>query len=194
MLEAASRAELNSREIEDLVKSEPSICYRLLRYLNSSLFGLSGEVHSVRHALMLLGERETRRWLHLVATLAAGQNKTSALILAALVRARFCELLGIKSGQRDSDLFLMGLLSLMDAILDMSMAEIMKSVSLDPECKAALLSNAGPSGMVYQLVVAQEAGDWPRVAELAGKLHISQSEVSDEHWRAMQWARQMTGT
>ena len=172
MLQAASRPELDSREIEELVKSEPSICYRLLRYLNSSLFGLSGEIHSVRHALTLLGERETRRWLHLVATLAGGRNKTSALILAALVRARFCELLGMKSGQRDSDLFLMGLLSLMDAILDMPMAEIMKSVSLDPECKAALLSNAGSPGMVYQLVLAQEAGNWPRVAELAEMLHM----------------------
>lgn len=193
ILQAAARPELNQREIEDLVKSEPSICYRLLRYLNSSLFGLSGEVHSVRHALTLLGERETRRWLHLVATLAAGQNKTSALVLAALVRARFCELLGIKSGKRDSDLFLIGLLSLMDAILEIPMAEIMKNVSLDPECKAALLGDAGASSPVYRLVLAQEAGDWPRVAELAKQLHLAEDAVAEEHWRAMEWARQMTG-
>lgn len=193
MLQAASRPELNQREIEELVKSEPSICYRLLRYLNSSLFGLSGEIHSVRQALVLLGERETRRWLHLVVTLAAGQNRTSALILAALVRARFCELLGATSRQGDSDLFLMGLLSLMDAILDIPMAEIMKNISLDPECKAALLGNAGSSAAVYQLVLAPEIGDWPRVAELAKQLHVTESEVADEHWQAMQWARQMTG-
>jgi len=194
MLQAASRPELNQREIEDLVKSEPSLCYRLLRYLNSSLFGLSGEIHSVRHALTMLGERETRRWLHLVAALAAGQNKTSALVLAALVRARFCELLGLKSQQRHSDLFLMGLLSLMDAILEIPMAEIMKNVSLDPESKAALLGNAGSSSAVYQLVLAQEAGDWPRVAELARHLHLTEDAVAGEHWQAMEWARQMTGT
>ncbi|HEX4004082.1 MAG TPA: EAL domain-containing protein [Candidatus Acidoferrales bacterium] len=194
MLQAASRPELNQREIEELVKGEPSICYRLLRYLNSSLFGLSAEIHSVRHALNLLGERETRRWLHLVATLAGGQNKTSALILAALVRARFCELLGLKNGQPDSDLFLMGLLSLMDAILDIPMAEILKNVSLDPACKAALLSNAGPPGVVYQLVLAQEAGDWPRAAKLARKLRVTEKQVAEEHWRAMEWARQMAGT
>jgi c-di-GMP-related signal transduction protein len=193
MLQAASRPELDPREIEDLVKSEPSICYRLLRYLNSSLFGLTGEVHSVRHALTLLGQRETRRWLHLVATLAAGQQKTNALILTALVRARFCELVGGMSGQRDSDLFLMGLLSLMDAILDVPIAEIMRSVSVDPGCKAALLSHAGPAGAVYQLVLAQEAGDWLRVGELAAKLHVSENEVAEEHWHAMEWARQMMG-
>jgi EAL and modified HD-GYP domain-containing signal transduction protein len=193
MLQAASRAELNLREIEELVKSEPSLCYRLLRYLNSSLFGLSSEIHSVRHALSLLGERETRRWLHLVATLAAGQNKTSALILAALVRARFCELLGLKSRRRDSDLFLLGLLSLMDAILDMPMAEIVKNISLDPTSEAALLGNTASSGPVFQLALAQEAGDWPRVAQLARQLHVTESAVAEQHWQAMQWARQMTG-
>jgi c-di-GMP-related signal transduction protein len=193
MLQAASRPELDLREVEQLVKGEPSICYRLLRYLNSSLFGFSGEVRSVRHGLTLLGERETRRWLHLVATLAAGQNKTSALVLAALVRARFCELIGRRMGRRDSDLFLLGLLSLMDAILDMPMAEIMKSISVNPECKAALLEQIGPSAGVYQLVLAQEAADWPRVAELAERLPISEDEIADDHWQAMEWARQMTG-
>jgi c-di-GMP-related signal transduction protein len=193
MLQAASRPELDLREVEHLVKGEPSICYRLLRYLNSSLFGFSGEVRSVRHGLTLLGERETRRWLHLVATLAAGQNKTSALVLAALVRARFCELLGRRIGRSDSDLFLLGLLSLMDAILDMPMTEIMKSISVNPECKAALLEQIGPSAGVYQLVLAQEAADWPRVAELAQQLPISEDEIADDHWQAMEWARQMTG-
>jgi len=193
MLQAASRPELNPREIEQLVKSEPSICYRLLRYLNSSLFGFSGEIRSIRHALTLLGERETRRWLHLVATLAAGRSKTSALILAALVRARFCELLGRELGRRDSDFFLLGLLSLMDAILEMPMAEIMKSVSIDAECKAALLEQTGAAAVVYQLVLAQEAGDWPRVSEFARQLRLSDEEIADHHWRAMKWAREMTG-
>ena len=193
MLQAASRPELNLREIEELVKGEPSICYRLLRYLNSSLFGFSGEIRSVRHALTLLGERETRRWLHLVAALAAGQNKTSALVLAALVRARFCELLGKKVGRRDSDFFLLGLLSLMDAILDIPMTEIMKNISVNPECKAALLEQIGPSAPIYLLVLAQESGDWPRLAELAQQLHLGDEEIADDHWRAMEWARQMTG-
>jgi c-di-GMP-related signal transduction protein len=193
MLQAASRPELNQREIEDLVKGEPSLCYRLLRYLNSSLFGLQAEIHSVRQALMMLGERETRRWLRLVATLAAGQKKTSALILAALERARFCEQLGVKSRQSESDLFLMGLLSLMDAILDMPMAEIVKAIALDPECKAALLGDYAAAGPVYPLVLAQEAGDWLRVAELAKLLHVTENDVADEHWRAMQWAHEVTG-
>ena len=69
MLQAVSRPELNVREIENVLKSEASLCYRLLRYMNSAAFAFSSEIHSVRHALSILGEREVRRWVRLVATL-----------------------------------------------------------------------------------------------------------------------------
>jgi hypothetical protein len=75
MLTAVSQPELDVREIENLVKSEAALCYRLLRYLNSAAFGFSTEIQSVRHALSILGEREVRRWIRLVATLGAGQGK-----------------------------------------------------------------------------------------------------------------------
>ena len=97
MLQVVSKAELEPREIENAIKGEASLCYRLLRYMNSASFGFASEIHSVRHALSMLGEREVRRWVRLVVTLAAGQNKSSDLVLSALVRARFCELLPPKS-------------------------------------------------------------------------------------------------
>jgi c-di-GMP-related signal transduction protein len=96
MLAAVSQPELDVRAIENLVKGEASLCYRLLRYLNSAAFGFASEIHSVRHALSILGEKEVRRWIRLVASLGAGQDKSSDLVLAALVRARFCELLSPK--------------------------------------------------------------------------------------------------
>lgn len=96
-----SKLELDPREIESVIKNEASICYRLLRHLNSAVFGFPSEIHSVRHALSILGERE-------VATLGAGQGKSSELVLSALVRARFCELLAPKVPHGSSDLFLMG--------------------------------------------------------------------------------------
>jgi c-di-GMP-related signal transduction protein len=73
MLQAVPRPELDPREVEDIIKSETSLCYRLLRYLNSAVFGFANEIHSVRHALSMLGEREPCRWIRLVATLGAGQ-------------------------------------------------------------------------------------------------------------------------
>jgi EAL and modified HD-GYP domain-containing signal transduction protein len=200
MLAAVSQPELDVREIENLVKGEASLCYRLLRYLNSAAFGFKAEIHSVRHALSILGETEVRRWIRLVASLGAGQDKPSDLVLAALVRARFCELLSPRVQQNsrhkvqpeDSDLFLMGMLSLMDSILEIPMRQVLDNVPIDQECKAVLLGATSRLRPFYQLMLAQESGEWTAVKELATQLQLSESDVSISYWQAMQWARQVS--
>jgi c-di-GMP-related signal transduction protein len=189
MLTAVSQPELDVREIENLVKSEASLCYRLLRYLNSAAFAFATEIHSVRHALSILGEREVRRWIRLVATLGAGQGKTSDLVLAALVRARFCELLSPKIQHGDSDLFLMGMLSLMDTILEIPMRQVLDNISIDQESKAVLLGGASRLRPFYQLMLARESGEWKAVSELSTQLDLSESDVADSYWQALEWAR-----
>jgi len=189
--QAISRPQLDVREIEDLIKREASLCYRLLRYLNSPVFGLGNEVRSVRHALALLGEREVRRWVRLVATLSAGQDKSSELVTSALIRARFCELLSIKIQHKGSDLFLMGLMSLMDAILEVPMAKLLEHVALDQESKSALLGKTSSLRPFYRLMLAQESGEWQEAAELAGQLSLAENEVAESYWEAVRWARQV---
>jgi len=191
MLQAVSQPELDPKEIENVIKSEASICYRLLRYLNSAVFGFPSEIHSVRHALSILGEREVRRWVRLVATLGAGQGKSSELVLSALVRARFCELLAPKIPQGSSDLFLMGLLSLMDAILEIPMTEVLDNVPLDQGTKAVLSGAASPLRPLYQLMLARESGEWQDTTHLTRTMRLSESEVAEVYWQAMQWARQV---
>jgi c-di-GMP-related signal transduction protein len=192
MLTAVSQRELDVREIENLVKGEVSLCYRLLRYLNSAAFGFANEIHSVRHALAILGEREVRRWIRLVATLGAGQGKTSELVLSAMVRARFCELLSPKIPHGDSDLFLMGLLSLMDAILELPMPQVLDKLPIDQETKAVLLGGASRLRPFYQLMLAKESGEWKTASELTTQLHLSESDVAECYWQAMEWARQVS--
>jgi c-di-GMP-related signal transduction protein len=192
MLKAVSQRELDVREIENLVKSEAALCYRLLRYLNSAAFGFANEIHSVRHALAILGEREVRRWIRLVATLGAGQGKTSELVLSAMVRARFCELLSPKVPHGDSDLFLMGLLSLMDAILEIPMSQVLDNIPIDQETKAVLSGGASRLRLFYQLMLAQESGEWKTAADLTSQLHLTESEVAECYWQAMRWAREVS--
>jgi len=192
MLEAVSRNELDVRELERLIKSEASVLYRLLRYLNSPMFAFANEIHSVRHALSILGEREARRWIRLVTLVSAGLQKSSDLVLSALVRARFCELLTSKVPRTESDLFLVGLVSLMDAILEIPMAEVLEKIPLDQDTKAVLMGGTGRLRPVYQLMLAQEAGDWERAKGCALELQISESETGELWWLAMQWAHQVT--
>jgi c-di-GMP-related signal transduction protein len=192
MWQAVSKPELDVREIEKVIKSEASLCYRLLRYLNSPAFGFGKEIHSVRHALAILGEREIRRWVRLVATLGAGQDKPSELVLSALMRGRFCELLSPKIPHGKSDLFLLGLLSLMDAILEMPMARILESVPVDHETAQVLLGGESDLRKFYQLMLAQESGDWQGSSELSRQLHLSESEVAEKYWEAVCWAQQVS--
>jgi c-di-GMP-related signal transduction protein len=191
MLQEVSRADLDVPALERLIKSEASVCYRLLRYLNSAVFGLKNEIHSVRHALSMLGEREVRRWVRLVAAVGAGQEKTSDVLLSALVRGRFGELLQPVVPHGDSDLFLLGLMSLLDAMLEMPMSDMLERVPLDHETKAVLLGK--PSGLrpIYQLMLAHESGEWEAAEQLSADLHLDSEEVASYYWRAQQWAREV---
>jgi len=192
LLKAASREELDPRELENAIKGEASLCYRLLRYLNSPVFGFPAEIRSVRHALVMLGEREVRRWVRLATTLVATQSKSSDMVLSALVRARFCELLAPRVEHCHSDLFLVGLLSLMDAILAMPMAMVLEGIALDSATRAVLLGQRSPLSPIYELMLAQENARWDKVAQFSSQLCLRESFVAECHWRAMHWARQMT--
>jgi len=192
LLQAISHDDFELQEIDQIIKGEASLCYRLLRYLNSAAFGFSSEIHSVKHGLSILGEREVRRWVRMVATLGAGQDKPSDLVLSAMVRARYCELLGSQIPHGQSDLFLVGLLSLMDAILEIPMGVVLEGISLDRETRAVLLGQKSQLDPLYRLMLSQELADWPKLSELCAQLKLSESVATECHWKAMQWAREMT--
>jgi c-di-GMP-related signal transduction protein len=191
LLRAVSQPEVDVRELEAIIKQEASVCYRLLRYLNSAAFAIQNEVHSIRHALTLLGEREVRRWVRLVATLTAGENRSSELLVSAMVRARFCELLSPKIPHGEADLFLMGLLSMIDVILEIPMIRVVETIPVDQDTKTVLLGGGGTLRPLFDLMLARESGDWIATASFARQLSLSDSDVSQAYWQAMQWARQI---
>jgi EAL and modified HD-GYP domain-containing signal transduction protein len=192
MLQAVSRADLDVPELERLIKTEASICYRLLRYMNSAKFGFKSEIHSVRHALAILGDREVRRWVRLIATVGAAQNKSSDLVLCALVRARFGELLAPLVRHGESDLFLLGLLSMLEVILEMPMPQILEKIPLDAETKAVLRGEPSVLRPIYQLMLAHESGEWEASRSICDSLHIDADTVAASYWQAQQWARDVS--
>ncbi|MFY9674015.1 MAG: EAL domain-containing protein [Terriglobales bacterium] len=191
LLEVVSHSEIEMRDLERLLKQEAAICYRLLRYLNSPIFGLKLEVKSVRHAMAILGERELRRWIRLVVTVGAAEQGCSELVLMGMTRARFCELLSAKV-KSNTDLFLMGLLSVMDAILEIDMATLLEKLPVDHDIKTALLGQAGGLRPLYQLMLAQESGEWEQAAALTKQLRLRDETVGNAWWEAMTWAQEVT--
>ncbi len=198
LLSAISKTEIDFAEIESLIKHEPALCYRLLRYLNSPLLGLSMPVSSVRHALNLLGQREAAKWIRMATTVVMGQNKSSDLVLSSLVRARFCELIAPKLKHCKADLFLMGMLSLMDAILAVPMGVVVEELSLDEAIKEQLLcaktAKPTPLSPIYDLMVACPEGDWERVTRLAKQLDLSLCFLAESSNEAMRWAHEISTT
>jgi c-di-GMP-related signal transduction protein len=196
LLRAISKPEVDFNEVEELVKREPALCYRLLRYLNSPLLGVAAPVLSIRHGLNLLGERELVRWIRMATAMIIGQEKSTDLVLSSLVRARFCELIAPKVKHGKSDLYLMGLLSLMDAILETPMGVVLAELPLDSDTKAQLMS--GKTGVrtslspIYDLMEARETGNWEQVTKLGKDLDLSLALISESYNQAMCWAHEAT--
>lgn len=194
LLKAVSMPELDWRQVEDIIKRDAALYYRLLRYLNSAALGLRGQVRSIRQALAILGEQHFRRWCRLALILDVSQNQPSDLMLSALVRARFGELLGEKLEHGGADLFLLGVLSLMDAILEVPMGTLLEELPLDPESNMFLLGHSGRLAPIYALVFAVEAGKWSAVVSSCRQLGLEEQFVADAYREAMEWSQSMTAS
>jgi len=187
LLAAVAAPELRFDIIEKLLKQEPSLLYRLLRYLNSPILGLRSEVRSVRHALVVLGENEFRRWGSIFAIISMSAGKSPELIRTALTRAFFCEEFSAAAGlrEKDSSLFLMGLLSIADALLDKPMREVLKSLPVIQEVKIALCGGTNRVRDVYELVLALERAEWIRLSDIAARIGCDEGKIPDCYLSAL---------
>src|ERR1019366_1979902 len=135
---------------------------KLLRLANSALFGFKRDISSTRRALELLGDRALKKWTSVAAVLGIAGNKPSELVLTSLARGRCCELLATNlDAQNDGQkMFLLGVFSLMDAMLDRPLSEIVAEIALPDMVRTALLGRPNRYRKILDLVTAFEAGRW----------------------------------
>jgi EAL and modified HD-GYP domain-containing signal transduction protein len=190
LLQCIASEELNYREVETTIKCDPALVYRLLRYLNSALFSFPCSVSSVRHALSLLGDQEIRRWMTLIVAIAAVQDKPMALLRLALLRAKFCGAMGRILHWRGSDLFLLGLFSLMDTILGVPMPELLRRVRLPDPISQALLGQSTSLDPVMRLIYGLESADWKGCDEVAQQLGLRESVISQAYIESVAWTKE----
>jgi c-di-GMP phosphodiesterase len=145
-------------DIEPILARDVALSFRLLRYVNSAFFGLRGDVRSIGQALALLGLDNVRRWATLT-VMASIDDKPTELTVTALIRARFCELAGERLGLPGSaELFTLGLFSVIDAMMDAPMRDVVASLPLADDMRDALVLRAGRLGELLDCVTALEAG------------------------------------
>jgi len=188
LLELLHKPALDFVEVERSIKQDPQLCYRLLRLVNSAAMGLKLRIKSIQHALALLGEAELRKWISLVAVVIIAQGKPDELVKAALIRSKFCELAARKLRCRETDAFLLGLLSLMDAIMDMPMEEVLAKIPVAPEVGTALLGQTNKLRRVLDLVQAYDCGNWSSADQLSQELRLDVEQLPGDYLQAVQWA------
>jgi len=175
--------------IEAGFKRDTALSFKLLRYINSVGFGLSCEVQSINHALSILGTNQLYRWLTLL-MVTAGENSTPpALMKTSITRGRLTELLGegyFDKKDRDN-LFIVGVFSLLDAILKMPIEQVLDKIQLSEPVVEALLNREGVYGPFLQLTEACEGADSERILELAELLQLDASKVNKCHMSALAW-------
>jgi c-di-GMP-related signal transduction protein len=162
----------------------------MLTYLNSVYFGLRHEVTSIGHALSLLGEKEIRKWAALAVMTHLGKDQPHELMRLSILRARFCESLApkVNLATRESELFLMGLLSLMDTFLGRPLDELLDNIALSREIKKALLGQENAHRLVLDLVVNYEKGAWENISPIVSQLHLDENELPERYAGAVEFA------
>jgi len=192
LLREVNNPALSYDEIATLVEQDVALTYKLLKFMNSAWFGLQFKVSSVKHALVLLGPPEIRRWVSLVAVRSVAEDKPEELLVRSLTRAKGAEQIGWAAGmQREApELFLMGMLSLMDALTDRPMEDVLAKLPLEEQIKTALLGGTGNYRDVFDAVVAYERGDWNALADLLGRFRIDDQEIPGLMRESLTWARE----
>jgi EAL and modified HD-GYP domain-containing signal transduction protein len=186
-------AELQTPDVEfgalqEIISRDVGLSYNLLRFVNSAFFSLPRRVESIRDALVLLGLNNVRRWSTLMA-LASSQDKPHELLVTGLIRARMCELLAETAGEKDKEgYFTTGLFSVVDALMDTSMVEVLRSLPFSKEIIGALLNYDGPKGQVLHAVLSYERGDFAEIGALPAG-----ASASALYAQAVDWATGASG-
>ena len=188
ILQEINRQDLDYDRLEDYVKMDVSLSYKLLKFINSLSFGFRNEIRSIKQALVLLGQKELSKWLSLIALKGIGDNKPDELIITAICRARFCELIAPRVGLKDrsSDLFLMGMFSLIDAFLDRPLPDILAELPISDDIKLALSGSDGRFKDVYELILAYESGDWEQLQFKTALLELAEIDVRECYLNALE--------
>jgi len=183
-----NQADFEVSDIEKLVTQDISISYKLLKYLNSAYYSRLQPITSIHQAIAFLGGKGTRLFVSLIATSKLSEHKPDELIRTACIRARFLEQIGMAQNLDHGDCFMLGLFSLLDAMLDVSMDVLMGQLPLSEDITQALVHKTGRLYPLLQLIVLHEVGEWNEMKTLQTQLALDEHSIMTYYLDAVRWA------
>lgn len=176
-------------EIEEPIRRDAALTFRLIRFANSAALGLQHQIHTVRQAVTVIGLQALYRWLSLMLVTASSEPTTSVLARTAVSRGRMCELLGApRLGRSEQDdLFIVGLFSLLDALMEVPLSSILDRVPLPEAVTEALLRRGGAYAPYLDLVEACEGRDFALIDARSKALGIGPEELNKAQLQTLAW-------
>lgn len=180
-------------DMTDIVKSDPALTISLLKLVNSTVSFPKNEVNSISHAVAALGQKEIRKWVTTAVSRNLGKDRPDEITRTSLIRARFCENLAplFEMAHMSSELFLLGLFSVLDIILELPMADALGQVSVSDNIRKALTDESGILYPVINFAREYEIAYWSSISRQMIIHNISDKDLSDAYLNTLQWYKNL---
>jgi c-di-GMP-related signal transduction protein len=194
LLVKLNKPDISVFELENVIKQDASLSYRVLRALNSAATPLRVEIASIRQAIILLGRDTIRRWASLWTIAAMNESAHPELVASSIIRGRCCEMIDASSNNDPGNGFLLGMCSLLDVILEQPMETVLAQLPIDKTVRGALLGEQNERRLLLDGVIAYERGDWDRYDMLAALAGTSSNVLRAAYCDALRWTRDLTAS
>lgn len=193
LLKEVQKEEIDYSRLLESIRLDVSLSYKLLRYINSPHFAVRTQVTSIKQALAMLGEANIRKWVSVAALATMAQDRPSELVRLSLVRAFFCESLAslLPGAPKASSLFMAGLFSLLESVLQRPLAEILAEIAMPADVKAAFNGEPGPLALALDLSTAWERADWSVVAEIVAGAGLDGDAIGKSYLSTIEKVREL---
>jgi EAL and modified HD-GYP domain-containing signal transduction protein len=191
LLRVVNKPDYDLTDAADVIGRDTALVLSLLEMVNHMT--VNSDITSVRHAAAMLGQVELKKWINTAVTKELCADKPSEITRLSLIRAKFAENLAaqFEMGQLASELFLMGLFSVLDIILDKPMEEALKSVSISKPISDALCHHTGSYATVLEFIEAYEDASWQEVSSRMILGDMDMDKVYGAYLEALQWYRDL---
>lgn len=191
LLREVNRPDVDFGALERALASDVGLAYKLLTLINSAAFGLRQHVESLRQAAMLLGEVGVRKWASVIIFKQLSAGGPSEQLIQSLVRAGFCETFAATAGlaHRQAEYYLLGLFSMLEAVLERPMERIVDHLPLAPDIRAALLGELNEPRRILEMTLAYEQANWALVERTVADFKVQESQLGPLYQRAVAQAQ-----